>query len=313
MENKLYDAFEICLEALEQGESMDACLARYPELADELRPMLYAAQRARAVAEMDVPKQALARGRARLLRHAAEMREAEVQPRRKRFSMPKLAYALMLLLIFTFSGTGLVNASSTAIPGDNLYTVKRSWEDFRLFFTFNGDAYDALEESFEDERYEEIHDLFEHGRTAHVSFVGLVAEQLPDAWMVSGLPIVLNSGTYVDANILVGDTVIVQGITQPDTLQVLATQIELAPAGTNLPAFESEDDDDDESTKYQVLPSPIVDPTSTDTSTLDADKADDFRSIDKSSSKNDDSSDDSSDSGDQSDDSSEDEVEVEDD
>jgi hypothetical protein len=48
----------------------------------------------------------------------------------------RFAFALVLTLVFFFSGTGLVRASSSTLPGDNLYGVKRTWEDVRLLFVF---------------------------------------------------------------------------------------------------------------------------------------------------------------------------------
>ena len=38
--NNLYDALEICLQELEQGADIETALIRYPDLADELRPIL---------------------------------------------------------------------------------------------------------------------------------------------------------------------------------------------------------------------------------------------------------------------------------
>ena len=34
------DALDLCVRRLRQGESIEGCLADYPELADELRPLL---------------------------------------------------------------------------------------------------------------------------------------------------------------------------------------------------------------------------------------------------------------------------------
>ncbi len=40
--NDIYDVLEICLQELENGADMESVLARYPELAAELRPILKA-------------------------------------------------------------------------------------------------------------------------------------------------------------------------------------------------------------------------------------------------------------------------------
>jgi hypothetical protein len=48
--NNLYDALEICLQELEQGADIETALIRYPDLADELRPILEAAVGAQKMA-----------------------------------------------------------------------------------------------------------------------------------------------------------------------------------------------------------------------------------------------------------------------
>jgi hypothetical protein len=48
--NNLYEALEICLKEIEQGADVDTVLFRYPDLADELRPILEASVKAKAMA-----------------------------------------------------------------------------------------------------------------------------------------------------------------------------------------------------------------------------------------------------------------------
>ncbi len=270
MGKRLYDAFELCLQALEIGESVEACLKRFPELADELRPMLYAAEQALNSAAITIPQGIATRGRARLLQRAAEMREVAARPRRSRFQFRKLAYVFALVVIFLTSGTGLVQASNGALPGDNLYTIKRTWEDLRLVLAFNPATRDALEELYEDERYEEIYELFEEGRIADIAFSGVVTEMTESLWTVSNIPVRLDAGTSVAAGIEAGDAVLVQGMTQPQTMQVLATAITFA-NGNNLQVVgedEAEGDDDPTSTptpRSTATPLPTDRPTLTPT------------------------------------------------
>ena len=81
--NKLYDALENCLQALEQGQSMDSVLKRYPGLAAQLRPMLEASLQARTSERLPVPSEAQGRGRLRLLPRAAEFRQSKAPARRR--------------------------------------------------------------------------------------------------------------------------------------------------------------------------------------------------------------------------------------
>jgi hypothetical protein len=73
MNEKLYDALEVCLNALETGVELESVLALYPGLANELRPVLNASIQARALAPVQVPESAIQRGRARVMQHAAEI------------------------------------------------------------------------------------------------------------------------------------------------------------------------------------------------------------------------------------------------
>ena len=61
----LFDALETCLQALAQGADVESCLVRYPALADELRPILDAAVQAHAAVAVEVPPDAMRRGKAR--------------------------------------------------------------------------------------------------------------------------------------------------------------------------------------------------------------------------------------------------------
>ncbi len=61
------DALDQCVSRLLAGESLDACLARYPEMREELRPLLeVAAVLAETPASAPAPE-AKARGRQRLM------------------------------------------------------------------------------------------------------------------------------------------------------------------------------------------------------------------------------------------------------
>ncbi len=242
MSKNLYEALEICLQALGQGADIEACLADFPGLADELRPLLEAAMQARALAAPDIPVDVMRRGRARLLQHAAQMREAANAPRRRTFSLQRATVALMLVVFFTLSGTGLVKASSTSIPGDNLYLVKRTWEDVRLWLAPEVER-ETLEHEYENERLEEVNELFEHGRAADVAFAGVVTEQNGDRWVVAGIPVVVTAQTELSDLVTVGMTVVVSGQTRSEGV-VLAQQIALLPAGTALPLLESNEDGD---------------------------------------------------------------------
>ncbi len=245
MSEKMFNALETCLQALEQGETLDAALARFPALADELRPILETSLHARSLGDSAVPGDAQRRGRAKLLQRAAEIREAKRAPRRTWiFAFRPVAVALMLVAFF-LSSTGLVRASSTSLPGDNLYPVKRTWEDLRLVFVSTEQEREDLELAYENERLEEINELLAEGRTETVSFVGYVTAQTDSQWTVAGVPVVISSETSLPTDpITVGAAVMVTGRTDAQGFLV-AQSIEPVEPGTVIPSLEDSDEDED--------------------------------------------------------------------
>ncbi len=251
MNEKLYEALEVCLNALETGVDIEAVLKLYPHLADELRPVLEAAVEAKSLALPAVPEAAMKRGRARVLQHAAKMREAAPKPRRRWsvFALPRLATSLAIALLFLLSGTGLVSASNGALPGDNLYPVKRSWEDLRLFFEFSPEGREGLESEFEQERLDEILKLLTEGRNEPIALRGLVTEQNENTWKVSGITVMITASSQLPADtVSVGAPVTVightnsQGFVEVDILNLLGPGASLPPLEPSEMEFSGNDE-----------------------------------------------------------------------
>jgi Domain of unknown function (DUF5667)/Domain of unknown function (DUF5666) len=166
------------------------------------------------------------------------MRESTTKKRRRRsmFAFPRLATSLAMALLFLLSGTGLVSASSGALPGDNLYPVKRSWEDLRMLFIFSPEQRVGLESEFEQERLDEISELLTEGRNETIALRGLVTAQSNNTWKVSGITVMITSSSRLPADpVLVGSPVVVightnaQGFVEVDTLDILGPGVSLPP------------------------------------------------------------------------------------
>ena len=232
--NKLYDVLEICLLELENGASLDSILARYPDLANDLRPILKASVMARTMAVPAPSPDAVRRGRAKLLQHASEMREAKIAPRKRMIPVfQRLAISFTLAAFFLASGTGLVGASSTALPGENLYPVKRTWEDVRLFFTFNPDYKEFLESEFESERLDEVGELLTEGRHETIQYSG-VFMHVNGMTYVSGVLVSVPANLQAPAD---GVAVTITGRTNAQKF-VEIESIELLPEGVAVPVGE---------------------------------------------------------------------------
>jgi len=256
MNEKLYEALEVCLNALETGVDIEAVLKLYPHLADELRPVLEAAIEAKSLAIPAVPETAMKRGRARVLQHASKMRAAAPKPRRRWsvFAFPRLATSLAIALLFLLSGTGLVSASNGALPGDSLYPVKRSWEDLRLFFEFSPGGREGLESEFEQERLDEILKLLTQGRKEAIALRGLVTEQSDNTWKVSGITVMITASSQLPAEMVtVGAPVTVightnsQGFVEVDILEVLGPGASLPPLEPSEKEFSGVDENEGQS------------------------------------------------------------------
>jgi len=234
MNNDIYDVLEACLQSIERGANIDSLVARYPQFADELRPLLKAALSARAMPLPSPSASGMRRGRSQLLQKAAEMREAKSAPRARRSVIPlfqRLAISLGLTTALVFSGTGLVSASSNALPGENLYQVKRTWEDVSLFFVFDPSVRMVRQNEYEQERLHEATELLAEGRPEQISFAGVVVEQ-NGQFYISNLPVLLTPETK--GKLENGATVMAVGRTDAQGFVVLEI-VEVLPPGSIVP------------------------------------------------------------------------------
>jgi len=116
---------EKCLLELEQGaSSVDECLARHPEHAAQLKPVLLTATYLARGRDLQPSVAFEARGRAKLTQHM------QAHPRRRSQSGPlfmRFAAGLIAVLLALVT-TGMAYAQ-TALPGDLLYDWKLASED----------------------------------------------------------------------------------------------------------------------------------------------------------------------------------------
>ncbi len=215
------------MQMIGKGSTVNQALARFPDLADQLRPLLQAAQSVRQYGQSAISKDVVKRGRERLMTHAASLREREKGWKR----IPSfLRFAFLVLLVMgllTLGGNGLLKASAHSLPGDALYGVKRTAENIQLTLAFNTSQRTVLQDQFDQLRIEETESLLAGKRTEQVEFSGPVEARLPDGWLVSGLRVILNSQTAVNGKIAIGAQVEVTGLTQING-DILAVRIRTA-------------------------------------------------------------------------------------
>src|SRR6185295_15241078 len=112
---------EECLDDLEQGVSnVDECLARHPNYAPQLEPILLTAARLEQGRAVQPSAAFKARARVKLTQHM------QAYPRKRAwfsFTWGRLATNLAIVVLTLFVVTGTVYAQG-ALPGDTLYDWK---------------------------------------------------------------------------------------------------------------------------------------------------------------------------------------------
>jgi hypothetical protein len=129
----------VCLDRLQDGDTLEACLASYPSHARRLAPLLRVAAMLEIPDSQLMPAEGFRAGEARFLAHATQLRARRQQtspPRQGGIlsnllgSTRRLVVASMVsvLLLCGVLSAGTVSAASTSLPGSRLYPVKRATE-----------------------------------------------------------------------------------------------------------------------------------------------------------------------------------------
>jgi len=155
-----------CLERMRQGESVEQCLARYPEQAAELAPLLQVAAATQKTSSAVQPRPEFKERSRYEIQAQLHGKERKTEPKKTSFVgwMPRWAVAVVsVILVFLVAGTGTVAASTSSMPDDTLYPVKLATERVRLGLT-RGDIKKArVSVRLADRRVKEIIYLAQNG------------------------------------------------------------------------------------------------------------------------------------------------------
>lgn len=203
---------EQALQLRATGVALEACLERFPDHAEALRPLLEAADLTAAGldAAAPLPTPDLARGRARLI--------AAARSSRSRAPAAPWRWAVAALIAIGLVLTMGV-ASSRALPGDVLYPVKRGLEAVELALTTVATDRLQLEADFNARRRAELIELTRLRRVGVVEFEGYVESADGDSLVVDGLRLTGANGAAT-----AGDRVLVRVRTGSGTLEIEALQ-----------------------------------------------------------------------------------------
>ncbi len=144
-----------CLERmLVNGEPIEQCLVSYPELADQLRPLLQTALAARQASAIQPRPDFRARARYQL---NSELQAMETKRSRPSLGwQPRWVTAIATVLILLLVGGGTAAAAGYSMPDEPLYPVKLATEQVWLALTPSDIGKAQLSAKLADRRVAEI-------------------------------------------------------------------------------------------------------------------------------------------------------------
>ena len=169
---ELADILNECLDRLAGGESLQGCLDSYPQIAEELRPLLETALAARKAIDIEPDPQFKARARYEI---GAAVREAATRKRRPFFSWQGrwVVAVASLFLVLLMTGGGVAVAASKSMPDSGLYPVKLAIEQVLLRLSPSAGTQAELLARMADSRVTEIVYLAQSGNTAQIETAAL--------------------------------------------------------------------------------------------------------------------------------------------
>ena len=246
MSRRFDSALDDCLNLIRVGASVNDCLARYQEYAEELEPLLRLASGVKAVPTPRPDSVAVQSNLQRML-DAAQEAAARRQGRRLalfrrtrplfRATMSVVAVVVLVAVV----ASALFASAADSLPGQALYPVKRLGEEARLSLTFSAARRQELESEYMGARRREVRRILEAGQQAVVEFRGELEGLGDDYWIIGGLKVILNGDTLIEGHKAIGAMVIVRaqasgdGSLQALKLQILANPLLLTPVITSTP------------------------------------------------------------------------------
>ena len=193
-DDQLAQALDVVLARLESGEDLAACLAAYPDLAEELSCLVETRKRLNSpLWAPELPKEALEARRRQFLAAAQAYRVMpvrrslwqRVQSWRGRYSIQSIprpillaARAVVVLALVTLGLLGMSDVAQASMPDSAFYPLKLEIEDVRLGLTFDPRAQTELAMSFVVERADELEHLAAQRRQVPVALQEQLVEEL---------------------------------------------------------------------------------------------------------------------------------------
>lgn len=140
-----------------------------------------------------------------------------------RFATQLIIISFVILASLTISG--LVSAQS--LPGQPLYSFKRTVEKMQLALTRDALGKLQLEEVLDARRVNEVIRLMQSGKNQSVSFAGWLDQDKQGAWSVQGIPLITDQESPVWNALLNGAYIEVHGKSQADGVLVRTLELRM--------------------------------------------------------------------------------------
>ena len=174
MSGEFVEALNDCVERLSKGESIQDCLNRYPDYADELRPLLeVSVSTIRAAEELRPDPSARSRNFQRFSNAISETarrkreRTPWWQPWKSRRFAPLVRPALVgfMAVVIMLTGVGATTAAaSNSVPGEPLYWVKTTRENVESRLPRSEESRANYEAKLAQVRGDEVNKLIQRGQ-----------------------------------------------------------------------------------------------------------------------------------------------------
>ncbi|UCG83206.1 MAG: hypothetical protein JSW38_13760 [Dehalococcoidia bacterium] len=159
-----------CIDDIRSGKTNLAdCLDRYPDVCNELEPLLRIALSIKEPADIRPSDEFKVRARVNLMEHIHASQSGKRAVRSTSQAGVKhgwhiswasaVAIAVAVILTISAAGTGAAYASQSSLPGDALYSVKLGTEQLQRVVTFDDAAEVELELKFASTRLDELEEI----------------------------------------------------------------------------------------------------------------------------------------------------------
>jgi hypothetical protein len=181
-----------CLDRVIKGEDIEACLARHPEHAAELEPLLRTALETKMAAAIKPRPEFRQRAGNEF---QAAIREMPSKGHRSSFRWQlRWVIPVAIIVVLLTAGAGTVFAAANSLPDSPLYPVKLATESVHLAFTPSAEGKAELYARFVDYRVEEIVKMAEKGNADQIE---KVTERM-NSQLLAVATLELNGGTLAE-------------------------------------------------------------------------------------------------------------------